>query len=484
MGVRWGNITIARILKPIRGKLVSGSPETLLEGITTDSRTTAKGELFFALKGERYDGHDYVRAALSKGAAAILVERRFWEKIGQHIEDKALGANQNAPFAVVVVEDSLTALGDLAAWWRKQHQVQVAAITGSTGKTTTKEMAAHILGLGAETLKNQGNFNNLIGVPLTLFRLDQKVQRVVVEMGMNRPGEIGRLTRMADPDVGAITNVGMAHVEGVGGLEGVIRAKVELVENLSPKGTVILNGDDEKLLRAASVFSRETVTVGLGEKNDMQASRIQNLGRKGVKFDLHYKGQTWPVKLQVPGIHNIQNATTAAAIGFCLDAPAEHIVQGLARFRGVKGRCNLIKLADDMAVLDDTYNSNPLSLKAALLSGADLMPRGGKMIACLGEMRELGDASKQAHFEAGKQTAQVAHFLFALGEHAKEMVNGALSEGMSPEKAVVINDHAKMVSHVNDVAEPGDLILIKGSRMVQMEKVVEGVKKCMGVVES
>jgi UDP-N-acetylmuramoyl-tripeptide--D-alanyl-D-alanine ligase len=223
MSTVWGEITAKEILEPICGTWISGNQQTILKGLSTDSRKTGPGELFWALKGERYDGHDFVEMAIDRGAAGIVIQKDYWK-----------GEGGRGP-VVITVDDTLRALGDMAAWWRQHHSIQLVAITGSAGKTTTKEMAAGILKLGHKTLKNQGNYNNLIGLPLTLMQLDESYRRTVLEMGMNHPGEIARLTCIADPDVGVITNVGMAHIEGLGSLEGVARAKVELVEKLSSK---------------------------------------------------------------------------------------------------------------------------------------------------------------------------------------------------------------------------------------------------------
>ncbi len=246
MAVSWGKIRAGEILAPANGRLVSGEDQMPVEGIRTDSRKIESGELFLALKGERFDGHDFVEQALARKAAGVMVQKDWWR------EGKTKDRLRNFLFpnqAVIVVNDTLRALGDLAGWWRQQHTARVVSLTGSTGKTTTKEMTAAILGLGGPTLKNHGNYNNLIGLPLTLFELDNSYRNAVLEMGMNHPGEISRLSEISDPDVGVITNVGMAHLEGVGDLEGAARAKVELVEKISTEGRVVINGDDDLLMR-------------------------------------------------------------------------------------------------------------------------------------------------------------------------------------------------------------------------------------------
>jgi UDP-N-acetylmuramoyl-tripeptide--D-alanyl-D-alanine ligase len=358
--------------------------------------------------------------------------------------------------------------------------VRVAAITGSAGKTTTKEMTANILKLGKRTLKNHGNLNNLIGLPLTLFKLKASHRNVVLEMGMNRPGEIGRLTEIADPHVGVITNVGMAHLEGVGDLEGVARAKTELVEKISPKGKVILNGDDALLMKSAAPYEKEMMTFGLGEKNDVRLTDVHDSGRKGTVFRLCYRGRSWVVQLPVPGLHHVMNAAAAASVGLCLNAPPEHIVEGLRHFKGVKGRFVTSLLPRGAILVDDTYNANPSSLQASLASLGSLVKTGGRIIVGLGEMMELGDATPAAHIQAGRRVAELRPYrFFAMGEHATEMVQGALESGAPASRTRVVETHGEMAKAIGEGLREGDLIFLKGSRRMGLEKVVEKLKRTL-----
>ena len=474
MSAVWGEITAEEIVIPIKGVWVSGKYQTLLKGLSTDSRCIRGGELFWALKGEQYDGHDFVEKAVEGGAAGIVIQEESWKP--QDEKNKSL--TSHFPDTVIIsVTDTLQALGDLARWWRKQHDVQLVAITGSAGKTTTKEMTASILELSQETLKNQGNFNNLIGLPLTLLKLNERYQRAVLEMGMNQPGEIARLTEIADPDVGMITNVGMVHLERLGDLDGVARAKVELVEKLSSRGLVILNGDDERLVKKASLFRKEALLFGLGENNDVRAQRIKNLGKEGVSFDLLYQGASWPVRIRVPGVQHVLNGLAAAAVCFTLNEPPENIIKGLARFEGIKGRFAVTVLPEGVTIVDDTYNSSPLSLKAALESLETLTHRGSRIIVALGEMLELGDATLRAHQEAGQRVAELGpyHFL-AIGDHAHDMTGGAVKAGMEKKHAEVVRTHTDMVKRIREEMKGGDLVFLKGSRRMALEKVVEGLK--------
>ncbi len=468
----WGQIAVGDILSPTKGKKIAGDSETLLSGISTDSRSINPGVLFWALKGERFDGHDFALKAAEKGAAGIVVQKDWWDS-----EAAAKRTSSSRIPAIIAVNDTLKALGDLAAWWRQQHNVRVAAITGSSGKTTTKEMLTNILEQELPTLKNQGNFNNLIGLPLTLLQLEENHKNAVLEMGMNRPGEIGRLTGIADPDVGAITNVGMAHIEGLGDIKGVAKAKTELLEKISSKSEVVLNGDDGLLLKTASRFEKQCITFGIGEKNDVRAGRIRNLGVEGISFDLSYREVYRPVRLKLPGLQNVSNALAAAAVALCLDTSFKHIVKGLGDFTGLKGRFTVTPLPNGITLVDDTYNANPSSLKAALTSIGSLVEEGRKIIVCLGEMMELGNAAVPEHRRAGRRVAEVgAHYFLAMGEHAGEMIKGAVESGISSNRAHVVKSHDEMVTKIKDEIREGDLIFIKGSRKMGLEKVVEGLE--------
>jgi UDP-N-acetylmuramoyl-tripeptide--D-alanyl-D-alanine ligase len=467
MTAKWGEITAGDMVSPVQGKLIAGPPESVFLGLSTDSRNILPGQLFWALKGERYDGHDFLKQAVDKGAAGVVIEK-------DHQPEFPRGSD----LVVITVSDTLEALGDLARWWRHQHPVQVVAITGSVGKTTTKEMAASILGLNTVTLKNKGNFNNLVGLPLTLFLLEEVHRRAVLEMGMNRFGEIARLTEIADPDVGLITNVGRAHLEGLGDIKGVARAKVEMVEKISDDSQAVLNGDDELLMSVASPFRKKVMTYGLGANNDIRAAKIQNLGREGLSFELQYFGQSQTVRLRVPGLQNVFNALGASAIAICLKESPVHIVKGLGGFEGIRGRFMIAPLPHGITLVDDTYNSNPSSLKAAIESVKELAKNGGRVIIGLGEMMELGDEAVPAHVEAGSMVAELgAHCFIAMGEHAPEMIEGAVNAGFPSERTVMVSTHEEMVQEIRDVMIDGDVILLKGSRRVHLEKVAESLKE-------
>lgn len=468
MTAEWGKITAKDIIKPLKGKLISGTAGPVLTGVSTDSRKIETGNLFLALMGERYDGHDFMEQAIEQGASGVVIEKG---------RKKDISANNVA--AIIEVQDTLKALGDLAGWWRHEHNVLVVAITGSSGKTTVKEMTANILGLGARTIKNEGNLNNLIGLPQSLLKLGRKERRAVLEMGMNRPGEIGRLTEIADPDIGLITNVARVHLEGLGDIKGVARAKAELLERISDEGQVILYGDDALLMKEALRFKRGIITTyGLGPDNEIRADKIKSLGWDGTLFDLQYHGESVTIRLKVPGRQNIFNALAAAAIALCAEESFEHIVEGLGSFEGIRGRFMPFSLPDDVILVDDTYNSNPYSLRAALDSIKEIEGCSRRLIVGLGEMMELGKETARSHFEAGDMVAESgASYLFAMGDHACEMVKGALEKGLPSERAVEVESHQDMAQKIGEVVKKGDLILLKGSRKMGLEKVFQSLKE-------
>ena len=460
-------MTAGKILSPIKGELLRGSRDRSFFGISTDSRTVGKGQLFWALKGETFDGHDFVKEAIKRGAVAVVVNK-----------DWTVDLPANTRASIIGVPDTLKALGDLARRWRRRFDARVAAITGSGGKTTTKEMASAILSLEGSTLKNEGNFNNLIGLPLSLFLLEKSHRYAVLEMGMNRSGEIGRLAEIADPDIGLITNVGRAHLEGVGSIEGVARAKVELLDKMAPRALAILNGDDRILMQAAAAFGKKPVTFGQGLQNGVRVEKIRNLGREGFSFDLCWEGKSIPVRLKVPGFHNVYNALAAAAIALSMDVSTDRVQEGLSRFEGIKGRFKVVPLPDGSILIDDTYNSNPSSLRLALESIKAIAPQGRRIIVGLGEMLELGEETEASHVEAGELVAETgADWLVTLGDHAPEMIQGALGKGFRLERVIRVKDHEEMGAKILELMKPGDLVFLKASRRIGLDRVADRLKE-------
>ena len=471
MAAKWGEITVKEVSSAINGSQISGSPDEFVKGLSTDSRKMKPGHIFLALKGERYDGHNFLKNAINAGAMGVIVES------DSTIAKKLVNAN----LVVINVSSTLKALGDLASWWRKQWQGKVIAITGSNGKSTTKEMTASILSLTTKTMKSPGNFNNLIGLPLTILLLQEQDKLAVLEMGMNIPGEIARLTQIADPDIGLITNVARAHLEGLDDLGGVMRAKGELLGVMSEESTAILNGDDEVYEQLSSTFQGKVVTFGLGKANQVRAEKIKKIGDRAQSFNICIKGEEVPVKIHLPGIHNVLNALSGAAIAFCLSTPNELIAQGLGKFRPIKGRFHFIDLNGGIRIIDDTYNANPSSLRAALQTIKGLVGKNQGLVIGLGEMMELGKESSKYHFDAGQLVADMgARYLVVMGEHGPNVIEGACKGGMDRKQTHIATTHAEMSDSIKANIQKGDILFMKGSRKVALDKVVEDISEYFG----
>jgi UDP-N-acetylmuramoyl-tripeptide--D-alanyl-D-alanine ligase len=474
MAVRWGEISIGKIVTAIGGSRVSGPPDRITQGLCTDSRSMVPGHLFLALKGERYDGHDFLGEAVRAGAGGLIVEA------GRPFKEATAGRD----IAVITVSSTLKALGDLAAWWRKQWGGTVIAVTGSNGKSTTKEMAAAIVSLKGRTLKSPGNFNNLIGLPLSILALEPDHELAVLEMGMNAAGEIALLTRIAGPDIGVITNVAAAHLEGLGDLEGVAAAKGELLQGMSTQSTAILNGDNEPTRGLASTFKGRTVTFGLGTANSVRAEDIRMTGNFTQSFTIRIEDEQIPVSIPLPGVHNVLNALAAAAIAWRLSLPDELIARGLASFPPLRGRFQILELQGGIHVIDDTYNSNPSSLDAALRTIEALRQKGQGLVVGLGEMLELGADTHQYHLDAGKRIGALgARFLVVLGEHGPQVIEGARKGGMVAAQTVHVSDHTAMVEAIKANLRQGDIVFLKGSRRMGMDMVVGKLKEHFGMSE-
>ncbi len=428
-----------------------------VSSVSTDSRNLQPGALFVPLRGERFDGHDYLSLAVKNGAAACLSEEVI----------------EGLSVPVIRVKDTLRALGDIAAAWRLQLCGPLVAITGSAGKTTTKEMLASILTQTGPGLKTAGNFNNLIGLPLTLLRLSAKDQWAVIEMGTSALGEIERLTEIAQPSIGIITNVAAAHLATLNGLDGVARAKGELYAGLHG-GTAVINLDDAKVACLPVANGVKKVTYGLSAQAGVRAENISVSGSE-VHFDLICGAQHQAVRLPVPGRHNVMNALAAAAAALELAVPLGQIAAGLAAFTPAPGRMNLSQLVGGRQLLDDSYNSNPLSAKASLEALAAL--RGaGRRIAVLGDMLELGADAATLHQQLGHAAAAVADLLIGVGEYAEILGQGAREQGLAEDKIIAVTDVAAACRILENELRDNDMILVKGSRGVKLDKLAEHLR--------
>jgi UDP-N-acetylmuramoyl-tripeptide--D-alanyl-D-alanine ligase len=459
---------LEEVLRATGGKLLQGERNAFFQGISTDSRTVNKEELFIALKGPHYDGHQFALQALEKKAGGIVIEE---DKIGD------FRWNGYPPKAVIAVKDSLQALGDIARDRRRKYGTPVVALTGSNGKTTTKEMISACLETTFPILKTKGNWNNLIGLPLTLLNLTEKERVVVLEMGMNVPGEIRRLTEIAEPDIGLITNIQKVHLEGLGSLERLKEEKGELFRRMKQDGAILVNQDDPSVIELASNFSGQRITFGIEKPSDIMAKEIRLRGIEGTSFNLIIGGEEIEVTLPALGRHFVPNALAAIGVATLFGIEAKKAKETLEHYHLLPMRMEVCRLSCGEILINDAYNANPKSMELALETLAEVKGKG-RSIAVLGDMLELGDFTEEAHLQLGKKVRELSiDLLLALGEKAPLVVESAIHNGLEPERARVVGSHSEAISILKQVIQKGDWILIKGSRRMAMEKIVESLKE-------
>jgi UDP-N-acetylmuramoyl-tripeptide--D-alanyl-D-alanine ligase len=470
------------------GRLPSGAvPEIEIRSAVIDSRLASPGSLFVALQGERRDGHEFVSEAADRGAVAVISEQV------PEIPCVVLSAADGSPSAsewqpgvptCFVVPDSLAALQQAAAFWRRQHDVRVIGITGSVGKTTSKEVVAAVLSQQYNTLKSKGNYNNEIGLPLTLLGLTAEHERVVLEMGMYDVGEIAQLAKISQPQVGVVTNVGPSHLERLGTMERIAQAKSELPRALPPAeqgGVAILNEDDPLVRAMAGETQARVFTYGLSQDADLWADEIDSEGLEGIRFRLHHRRESIHARLPMLGRHSVHTALRAAAVGLVEDLSWGEIVAGL-RDQSAQLRLVAVPGPGNSTILDDTYNSSPASCIAALtllkeLAGSE---QGGRKIAVLGDMYELGAYEEEAHKVVGRRAGAVVDQLVTVGQLGRIIGEEAVKAGMPSESVHVVDTNAEAVGVLLSLIEDasgGDVILIKGSRGLAMEEIVTALQR-------
>ncbi len=439
--------------------------------VVVDSRLVTDASLFVALPGERTDGHLFVGDAFRRGARAALVQRAVDDctallDVGQQLD---VGSEIPLPMCFLVA-DTLSALQTLAAYWRRLHpDCRVVGVTGSTGKTTTKELIAAVLQRRFSTLKSPGNYNNEIGLPLTMLRLHPAIEWVVQEMGMYDLGEIAHLAEIALPAVGVVTNVGPTHLERLGSVERIAQAKAELVQALPPDGLAILNGDDERVRAMATLTkARNAFYYGLEPHNDLRASDIQTYGLEGLLMSFHFRGESVRARLPLLGRHSVHGALAAAAVGLSQGLAWDEIISGL-RDESAQVRLMVVPGAQGTTILDDTYNASPASTVAALNLLAEM---DGRRVAVLGGMLELGSYEVQGHCLAGRRAAEVASVLVTVGELGHLIAEEAVATGMPPSAVHAVADNDDAVDVLHQVLVEGDFVLVKGSRGMVMESIV------------
>ncbi len=458
-------LSAGEILEATGGTLIRGAADWSCRGISTDTRTLRPGNLFIALTGENFDGHDCLTQAAERGAAGLLIRADRLAK---------LPAGLNG-MPVIAVPDTLPGLGAIAHAWRLRFAIPLVAITGSSGKTTTKEMIAAIASRSRKILKTEGNLNNLIGLPQTLLGLRKGHELAVVEMGTNCPGEIARLAAIAAPDIGLITNIGPAHLEGLGSIEAVREEKGALFEVMAGHGTALINHDDPQIAVLAERWKGNRITFGLGPGADVTTRRIETAGAEGVRFNLVIAGIGIPVRMAVCGAHNVQNALAAAAAAGAMGFDRHAIAEGLAAFRPVPGRMEIRRLGNGAFVIMDIYNANPASMREALLTLQGL--RGpGRAFAILADMLELGGQAQELHEGVGTLLAETGvDRVFLKGVFSRSTAAGALKKGLPGERITFFDEPGEVVGHLKLHLKKDDWILIKGSRRMKMEAVAEAL---------
>jgi UDP-N-acetylmuramoyl-tripeptide--D-alanyl-D-alanine ligase len=450
------------------GRLLAGGADTSFAAIGIDSRTITASQLFVAVAGETHDGHRFVNDVLDRGINGVVVAEH-------QLVNLPVARMAATGVVCVAVVDTTQALGDLARFNRHRGDLAVVAVTGSNGKTSTRLLMEQVVSRRFATLSTHGNLNNHIGLPLTLFRLAPSHQAAVLELGMNHAGEITHLGKICDPDVGVITNVGPAHLEGLGTIDNVARAKAELLPTIRSGGTAILNADDPRVAAMADHVDGRVVLFGCSQRAEVRADHIQ-LTDTGMRFRLTTPSGDAQVTLATPARVMVSNALAAAAAGEVMGVPLEMIKAGLEAFAPQAGRMGIRQLGGDIRLVDDTYNANPESMAAAIDTLARM--RGGRRtIAVLGDMLELGPQSEQLHRDVGRAVGDAGiDRLYATGNFAAAMIQGAMGGGMGGD-CIFSGAKTDIIDRLLEELAPGDLVLVKGSRGMAMEQVVEAISQ-------
>ena len=448
-------LKIWEIVKAVKGTLIQGSAETEVHDVVTDTRAIQPGMFFVPLKGERFDGHNFVKEALAKGAVGFVTEQELSIVSGE--------------VCIIKVKDTLEALQDIAAYYRSKFPIPFIGITGSVGKTTTKDMIAKVLEQRYCIHKTKGNFNNEIGLPLTVFGLRNEHQIGITEMGMSGFGEISRLVYVAKPETAVITNIGLSHIEKLGSQDNILKAKMEIFENLSDNGVAVLNGDDSNLFRLKGTLGFKVLYYGINNlENDYRAVNIIHHD-DNMTFDTTIDGKVYTITVPVMGEHNIYNSLAAIAVGLRYGMDIQEIAKGIAEFVPGNMRLNIFE-CKGIKVIEDCYNASPTSVEAALKVLKQLNSK--RKIAILGDMLELGEWTESSHRDIGRFTQENnADYLFAVGKYAERIKEGALNAGMPSERVYSFKDNNEINQTLESFLQQGDAVLVKGSRGMKMENI-------------
>jgi len=455
------DISFEEILRVTAGEMVQGNRWASINGFSIDTRTLKPGDCFVALKGGQTDGHKYIFDAMEKGASGAIISY--------------INEGENYPYdrVIIRVNDPLKALQEISKYYRNKFSVRVIGITGSSGKTTTKDLIASVLGYSFNTLKTEGNLNNHLGLPLMLMELTKDHQAAVLEMGMSDRGEIRLLTKLSRPEVGVITNIGEAHFELLGSVEGIARAKGELLEEMGPGSIAILNGDNYWLRRIAEGFKGKVIFYGIKEEVDIRGYDLAPKN-KGTYFKVNARGQEEELFIPLAGEHNVYNALAAVSCALYFGVSLQEIKHGLVEPELTGMRMEVIDASRGITIINDVYNANLSSTKASLKT-LGLVGEGSRLIAVMGDMLELGSIKEKAHKEVGQHAASIGVDIFlGFGNLMSIAVEEARKKGITD--SWHFTDHMDLEKKLVEILRPGDYILVKGSRGMKMEKIVEFLK--------
>ena len=452
-------LTIQDILDAAKGTLLSGDVNTEFNSITTDSRKAGDGVVFIPLIGEKFDGHEFIKAAFDMGAAAVLTQ-----KDTELLIDKT----------IIRVDDTAKALRDIAAYYKAKYRIPTVAVTGSVGKTTTKDMLYAALSEKFNTIKTPNNFNNEIGVPITVFMQEKEHEAAVIETGMNHFGELERLAEIVKPDAAVITNIGMSHIENLGSQDGILKAKLEITTYFDENNTLIINGDDKYLSTIGDDKKYKILRYGIDNpKNNVKAENIVNKGLNGVEFTAVVNGKSYPVKVNLPGRHNVYNALAAICTGMVFGVSVEECIKGIAKCEYTAQRLQ-IEYHNGIEIINDCYNASPDSIKAAL----SIMPYSlqKRRVAVLGDVLEMGEYAKKAHYDLGREIIKnKIDLLVTAGENAREIAHGAADLGFTD--FVSFDKTLGAVNYVKENIKDGDCVLVKASHGMHFEEVTDAIKE-------
>jgi len=449
-------MTAAEVALAVEGELLCNSDITI-HGVSTDTRTIKPGMLFIAIRGQNHDGHLFFHEAINAGAVLLLADEN----------DTGI-----AGLPIIRCKDTILALGKLAKWHRTRFTIPVVAVTGSVGKTSAREMIAAAMSTRYQVLKTKGNYNNHIGLPLSVLELDDTHTAAVFELGMSGLGEIRHLSMIVQPDIAVITNIGLSHIEKLGSRQNILRAKLEIIEGMRPGSVIILNGEDELLKGLRGLLNFKTLYYGMDEATDIQGYEAASLGENGMAFKTSIEGQDGSFTVKAPGLHSVSNALAALAVCHVLGLRQSEVEEGLQRYAGERMRMNIFDRRG-VKIIHDAYNAAPASMKAALNVLYEL-GTGHRTVAVLGDMLELGDWSREAHLDVGRQAAAVKlGLLVAIGNDAKYYITGAQEMGMKHDRMVCYHTVEEASAMLQDCLVPGDVVLFKASRGLKLETIVD-----------